>query len=688
MNVRLRFVLLVLVLAVPAGGDELEVRAGFDGTQWLAPRDAIALHLNRSIAAEEGRLAVVIGDVDVTSMFEPASGGLSWRRDGLPLPSGESEVVVSRVDASGQWIELGRFPIKVLTRRGFQKASARPSFDLTNKGQLDRHEVPEASFSTRDQFQDFTGQGSLATEHQRGATILRTQTNITGVSYVNEALRFGEKGERAPLVDLSNYKFEVERGSLLVTAGHVSFGSHRHLINGFGSRGLVVTLGAGRPVSFSLGAMNGSSIVGWDNFSGVQNRDHRMFSATLGFELMPSRPGAMRLETSLLEGSLQPLSGFNQNAIQSAERSRGASLRLMASSPARRFVIDGAITRSRYRAARDEQLEAGLDVTPLREEDRDAAYVDVSLALLQNARFIGAQRTNLSLSATYERIEPLFRSVAAYVQPDAQRAGISLNGNAGPLVMQLAHARSEDNLDGIRSLLKTKTRELNASVGLALGPLFGTRRGARWVPALSASAMRVHQFGAYIPEDGGFSASHVPDQVSIGGQAAIEWQLQRVRFGYRSSVSRQDNRQPGRENADLRGDAGTVFFGFSPSDRFDVSLESSLEHQRNLEMDQRDRMRRSGVTLSWRLWRDIAVSGNYSRVYGRDALWTNERSSYDGYFDLSSGFSLWRTSAQQSRSRIFLRYSTREASTFDRIFDARSANEGWSINSGVSMSVF
>ena len=360
----------------------------------------------------------------------------------------------------------------------------------------------------------------------------------------------------------------------------------------------------------------------------------------------------------------------------------------MAATPSRRFTIDAAITRSRFEAARDEQLEEGLDVTALLEEDRDAAYVDLTFALLQNARFVGKQQANLSLSANYERIEPQFRSVAASLQPDLQRAGLSLNGSAGPLYLQLSHARTEDNLEGIRSLLKTKTRESSANLELALAPLFGVSRLARWIPALTATAVHVHQFGAYVPEDGGFSASHVPDQISVAGQGAIEWRLDKMRFGYRSSLSRQDNRQPGRENADLRGDAGTVFFGFTPSERLDVSLESSLEHQRNLEMNQRDRMRRSGVTLSWRIWRDVALSGSYSWLFGRDTAWTNERSSTEGFVDLSSGFSLWRTSAQQSRSRIFLRFNTRDASTFDRIFDARSASEGWSINSGVSMSVF
>ena len=680
--------LLAALLVLPAMAAELTIEPGFDGSKWIASRDSIALRLSRPVTPEDGRLAVVIGDVDVTAMFEPAPAALVWRRDVIPLPSGEREVVVSLVSASGVWTEVGRFPIKVLTRRGFKKAGTRPSLDLTNKGQLDQEQTPDDGFPSRGQYQDLTGQAGIATEHARGATTVRTQMNVSGVTYRNEALRFGQEGENAPMIDLASYKVEVERGLWQVAAGAVSYGSHRHLINGFSSRGVVLTLGAGRPVSFSLGAMNGTGIVGWDNFLGLQNQDHRLYSATLGFELMPSRPGAVRLETSLLQGSLQPQNSFNQGAVQSAEKSNGGSVRLLLASPGGRVAVDGGYTRSRFRAAQDQQLEEGLEIVPLREEDRDAAYLDATFAVLQNADFIGAQTANVSIGVGYERVEPLFRSVAASLQPDLQRGTLSLNGNAGPLTFQLSHARAEDNLAGLRSILKTKTEQSSASFGLAIAPLFGAWRGSPWIPELTATATHVHQFGAYVPVDAGFTDTHVPDQISVAGQGALEWRLRLFRFGYRSSVSRQDNRQIGRERADLRGEAGTVFVGYTPNDRFDFAVDSSIERLRNLELDQRDRVQRTGVTVSWRVWRDIALSANHSWLLGQDEAGTNERDSSDGFIDLSTGFSLWRSAPERNRSRIFLRYSMRDSSSYDRIFNTGTSNEGWSITSGLNVSVF
>jgi hypothetical protein len=42
--------------------------------------------------------------------------------------------------------------------------------------------------------------------------------------------------------------------------------------------------------------MNGSPIVGWDNPTGLQQDENRIFSGTLGVELLPNRPGGLRIE--------------------------------------------------------------------------------------------------------------------------------------------------------------------------------------------------------------------------------------------------------------------------------------------------------------------------------------------------------------------------------------------------------
>ncbi len=664
----------------------LTITPSFDASRWLDSRERIELRFSEPAPSHE-RIAVFAGNRDVTTLFEAAPGVLRYRADVPPLPAGEQEIIVYAVAEGKEWRELGRFPIKVLTRRGFEKATAKPALDLTNKGQIDQGQTPPQSFSSREHYQDFTAQGGLTTELQRGDFLLRTQANVTGVSYINEALRYGEKAENAPHIDLANYRVELQKGFTSVALGHVGFGSHRHLINGFSSRGVVFTFGAGKPVSVALGAMNGTAIVGWDNIIGFQERQHRVYSATLGVELVPSRPGAARIEASLLDGSLLPLNGFTEGAIRSAEKSRGGALRVLLSDSSQRFTIDGGWTRSRFRPQQDLQVEEGLAVSAIPETERDAAYLDASVAIIRN-KSIGKQSANVSATFNFERVDPLFRSVTASPQADYQRGALSLNGTLGPLTLQVSHARSEDNLDGIRSILKTKTRQTTANAGLSLATLFGARRGARWIPSLTATVDHTHQFGAFLPVDAGFSASHVPDQISFSAQTAIEWQLHPVRFGLRGSTSNQNNRQPGRERADFETDAGSVFLGFTPTDRFDISFDTSLDEQKNIESATRQRNRRVGATMTWRFFRDFALAANRSETFGRDGAHTNERQSSDSFVELSTGFRLWRNAQSRNASRLFVRYANREQSTFDRIFNLNDESDGWTLTSGVNVSFF
>lgn len=682
-------IFVVLLFAVTAArGADLRVEPAFDTSKWLARSDTVELKLSRVWAAEEGRPAIFVGPTDVTTLFEVTSSVVRKRSGSMPLPAGEHQMVVYRVKPDGTWEELLRTPLKILTVRGFEKAVFKPSFDISSQGQFDQEQNPEQSFGGRESYQDATLLGGLTHELQRGDTAFLTQANVTGVSHLPQALRYGEKGENAPRFDLSNYKMELRQGTTQVALGHVSHGSQRHLINGFGSRGVTLTFGVGRPLFVSFGVMNGTSIVGWDNFLGVQNEEHQMLSGTIGFELVPKRPGNARLEASLLRGSLRPVDSFNQGSIRSAEKSRGGAIRLVLSNSSRRINVDAGVTRSRFEPAHDPQLEAGLPTVELSEQERDAAYLDASVVLLQNRPISKSQFASMSMSLAFERVEPMFRSVAASSQADIQRGTLSLTGSLGPLTLQLGHSRIEDNLDGIDSILKTRTEGTTASVGLTMSTLFGARRYSRLIPVLTATASRIHQYGDGIPANSGFSASHVPDQMSTSGQASIEWHIARLRFGYRASLSDQDNRQPGRERSDFKADTGTIFFTVNPTDRIDVTLENALEHQRNIEFAQLERVQRHGVNLSWRVFRDFAVATNYSVTFGRDGRRTNEREASEGFLELSNGFRLWTTGANRNQSRVYVRLSTRDSEAFDDVFGISTVSDGWALSSGLNVSLY
>ena len=150
---------------------------------------------------------------------------------------------------------------------------------------------------------------------------------------------------------------------------------------------------------------------------------------------------------------------------------------------------------------------------------------------------------NLALAFRHERVDPLYRSVAApQARADLLQNAVQLTTGVGPLNAQVSYSRGEDNLRQIPSLLTTLTRSTTANLALPLGSLFGPKpRG--WIPMVIYGLARIHQFGAGVPTAGGFTPTLVPDQVSTNHLLGVQWQGARWRAMYQLNRSAQDNRQ-------------------------------------------------------------------------------------------------------------------------------------------------
>ena len=105
------------------------------------------------------------------------------------------------------------------------------------------YEVITGNDPGRDQYIDFEGGLNLQTVHERYPVSLKTSTDIYGTSNQSESLRFGQEFTDAPQVDLSQYLIELNISgiNMSILQGHISYGSNKHLISGFSSRGLVAS---------------------------------------------------------------------------------------------------------------------------------------------------------------------------------------------------------------------------------------------------------------------------------------------------------------------------------------------------------------------------------------------------------------------------------------------------------------
>jgi len=637
--------------------------------EWRRRDAAIRLIPSRPLEPQEGRFAVMIGSTDLTDLFEWRGQSLVYHPHALRLPPGEHELAVFVVSPDGEWREAMRTTLRILTEGGFREAGLTTQLDAQGTSTLGHDFEPEGAGTAPDDdaSMNLVLNGTLVRNDWR----FTARMHMLGVAQREKALRFGEKGDDAPLVDLSNYSLRLERlddQRTYFELGHVSHGQHRHLMNGFGSRGAILGAPLGAYGAARFAALSGTNIVGWNNITGLGRSNHRILAAGMAWQLLPSRPGGLTVDLDYVDGSLLPQSAFNTASITDAETSRSWGIRTSGSTPSGRARFDAGFARSRFHNPFDPTLAFGIDVVPVQEEERDARYADLYLDLVQN-RMVGKHAASLSLALRHERVDPQYRTVAAAVQSDIDQNVVEMTGFLGPLQVQLGHSRSEDNLDDIPSVLTTRTRRSNAGVGLALGGLFENAGGAAtWLPVLGYNFDRVHQFGTGVPVNSGFSESHVPDHIGERHGVNLNWQGNAWTFGYRVEFSEQDNRQPGRESADFEHRVHGANLSLSLYEGLDVYFDVSFERSFSIEAQRIDRNRNYGFGLSWAVTKDLNFSGTVALAKSFDEPRTSENETTN--LDLSLSYRLhWQTGTGRALGgQLFVRYTDFDMAARDRLF--------------------
>jgi len=666
--------LAVVATSAPAAA-ELEIRPLWQADEWLPPDAPIALEI---VAPPEGRLAIFLGPADVTDVFRRVGNRLVYRPELLPLPRGESELVVWEAGPQG-WRELGRFPVRVLGRGGLEQAELGVRLDLEGVVDLDSGGSDPPAEEER-----LTAQLDVRQSAARGGWSFRLGGNAIGVSEAQQALRFGEQGEDAPRFDLSSWDLVLSRGRFELGLGHLAWGDSRLLVSGFSSRGARMRVPLGRALDFSLAAMNGTSIVGWDNLFGLSESEHRIFAGTVGLEAVPGRPGALRLEVTGLDGSVLPEAGFNQGEVTDREENQGFSFRLLAA-PNDRLRLDAAWSESEFTNPFDPFLAQGDDLVQVERETKSARYLDLEWTVMRRQTADG-RTAELALAVDHRRAEPLYRSVAAFVQSDVEETGGQLRLLWGGFSGLASHSESRDNLDDLPSVLTTRTRRSAWSFQLPLAEIFQAE-DAPWAPLFSLSGDRTHQAGDGVPVDGGFSASHVPDQVSLSHQAGLQWSGAKWNLALNGSLSEQDNRQVDRERADFEHDGFGVSLFTSPLAALDLGLDLRRERQDNLELGEETTTDVAGVQWTLRLRARHTLTGSLS--FTDSVTEPGVRTSEDVVGDAQWSWTFERRRrAHGTSGRLYLGGSYRESRAEDFLFAFSDRRDGWKVTAGTSLSLY
>ncbi|MDQ3820658.1 MAG: hypothetical protein M3362_23655, partial [Acidobacteriota bacterium] len=711
---------IVLVHVAAQEEQALRITGNFSAQKAVAPDAQLELQMSRSLKPKEGRLAVLVGETDVTALCVKTENRVTYKPQ-IPLPLGETSVIIYLVSEENRWTEVARLPLVVEEPKPIQpqtkeKESAAasslsppappaqakqkkpnpfqfiPSVSVNVKAQSVVLFFPQSSRPERINFTDVSMQATLQGNYSQTDLKIQNQFDLAGSTFQNEALRFGDLGRNAPQVDLSSYLMQYQFHNLKLRVGHISFGSSRQLINNFSSRGISLTVPITKRFDLSGAVMNGTSVVGFDNFFGVSRVKHQIISGALGIELLTKRPGGLRIEIGVLEGSLLPVSSFNQGSVTDAEKDFGGSVRILGSDKSQRLRFDAGFARSHFTNPADPLLYQGRNVVAVRPVSKNARYLDLSYDLLRNYKLIKSRPLNLSLAYRHERVDPLYRSVAASTQADRQNNQLAINGSFGDITFSADDTRAHDDLAGIRSILKTLTRHNAFTLSLSSASLFNQAKPSRWLPRLSLGFDRTHQFAAFVPVGGDFtSLSQIPNQVSTVENFSADWQLSsRLRFGYRFNYSFQDNRQFLRERADILNEVNGVTLGFSPTKRLDLNFDLNAERASNFEQNAISTNLRVGTNLTWRMTKTMVWALNASTTGAGDRARTNHRRDAD--FDIQYA---WRFLSKEGKNRFkkvqgqfFIRYANRYGLARDNIFGFVTLTKFQVFNAGLNFTFF
>ncbi len=680
------FVLLTVmgVLVPTATAQDLSAVLKDEG-EWFSRFQPLEFTLSRPLATGE-QLELVVGTTDVSGLCVIHHDTVVYQPGPVPLPLGPLSITLSVITPEGTWKSAGTFSLNVLTAGVLEKASITPSVSVANKGQPAEGHFPDGIGGGRSTFQELNGQMGMRMEAERGGFQGGLSFSLIGVSYRQEAIRFAEKRDDAAKIDLSSYLLEARTGRTLLSLGHMSHGRERHLLNGFASRGISASTALGTVADFSVAALNGTNIVGWDNLSGLENPNHRVYSGTLGLEILPSTPGVIRLEASYVHGSQLPISNFNQGQITDAEKSDGGALRLQLADPGRSITLDAGLAKTRFTNPQVPFASEAIGVVSTQPTTRQARYADISWNVIQNGMVFSALPARLNVAFRHERVDPLYRAVGASVRSDILQNTFEAHGGIGPVQVDVTSLRSEDNLADLPSVLKTKTRQTGASAIFSPLALPGTLPS--WLPTLSYGVNTTHQFGEGIPTNSDFTLTRVPDQVTTSQTAGIDWQSTGLRVGYRGAYTLQDNRQTGRENADAVNRAQGVNLSISPVSQLVTTIEGSLESFENMETETVIRTRRIGLGLSALLipGTSINITGSLSTSKNDDGSNSQKQASFS--FETSYTFDLSRSFVFNWRGQLFVRYAWNEGVSDNFLFDLHSQTRAWVVTTGISFNLF
>ncbi len=558
-----------------------------------------------------------------------------------------------------------------------------PALTAGVDSQLDEGSAGDAFASERRHYQDLNVAAGLQGSRSWGAVELDSQFDFVGVSHRPSALRYSEQGPDAAKFDLSQYQVSLNAGPLQLGAGHVSVGNHALLISAHNTRGIRLSYTPFERLRISGGRLNTIAMTGYQRLLGYSGEDRQIYAAGLEADLLQTGWLELTLGLTWMNGQRRSEPGFDTGEVTDAEKNDGLGASLSLGLFDKRLSLEGEWARSRFSSPADPFLEQGDELVPV-QITRDRAWTGrVSLDLIPGMDSpLGI--ISLRLSGDAARADPLYKALIAFASADQESRGLGADFSIGALSVSVNQNRSDDNVDDVPTILKTRSENRSSNLSLPLSQLWDE---ASWLPSLSFGWNKSTQkaMNNPDPDESGFNGgSHLPDQLNLQRNLNADWNMGVVSLGLGWSQAKQDNRQPGREQADFISRQRSVSLSWQVLDS--LGLSSGLNETRQQDVEQGKENRSFTWNAGLNLNRgSFSLSAQYGRNRNNDSLDLAEDQSSDISADISwSGdFGEWVPAAQ-----LFARYNRSRSESLDREFDAFSSQGQWRWTAGLNLTLY
>lgn len=654
---------------------------------WLKTNQNFRVQVD-SIATDG--LLFFIGDTDVTSFFSRESDSIySYDALELPLPSGKSTLTVY-ADSN----EVGSTELQVLSKSGFSISKVTPAVEINFNSKLSDSRSGDSPPPDRTTYNDIDSSIRFESEHEKNGLSVKSSSNILSTSNREAALRFGERGEDAPKIDLSEYIVTAVKNKTRVQLGHISQGNHPLLVDNLSNRGLTVEKQIGERVTVGFAAQSGREITGYSDILGFTTNESKIYTGTFGIDLLKERPGGAKLELSYINGTTIAESNFDEGQVPTAEDNSGYGIRLTTTSKSGKLTTDTAYARSRYNNPTEGTLEFnGEKLVDVKPTSDNAYYTNISYQLLQDHKLNNTISTDLSVNLRYSRVDSEYQSLAASPNPDEELKEVGFNGQLGLVGFQAKYTNSRDNLENIASILTTETNSTELSFTTSLKDFVDTENpdsfSHKLLPALSLSAQRVHQHALNSPDTdiSDFNDnSHLPNQVNLTIVNDLTWGFDKWDVGYQTEWSNQNNKQLGRDAADFKTLGHSVNTTYRPNEN--ITLGASIGRIRNSDLEQ-GIIRYDNtysLNLDWNISNKVTLSAGYNRNRNNDDKDISKSLNTTNDLKLSYQFNLPTQIGKKLPGQAFIRYARQSAKTSDNQQDFQTNAADSAVYVGINLS--